>query len=87
MTKQKTASEGEDTVVIPEDQGAVQQPPRATGESVRMRVLTKGHGKIHTGEFIAGTHVPKTFNKGDEFDAPVEAADQLMDRGLADLVG
>jgi hypothetical protein len=53
---------------------------------IAMKVTTKGDGKIHKGWFIKGTNVPECFNKGDTFRAPTqEAADQLMDRGYADL--
>lgn len=60
-------------------------PPANPAGSVEMRVTTKGDGKIHTGAFEPGTHVPKFYKKGDVFHAPSqEAADQLIDRGLAD---
>jgi hypothetical protein len=84
MPKTPTALEGADD--FPEEVGKVEQPAPATGKTVRMRVSTKGDGKIHTGEFITGTHVSLFYKKGDEFNAPAESVEVLQDRGLADTL-
>ncbi|MEL7445091.1 MAG: hypothetical protein AAGK02_04675 [Pseudomonadota bacterium] len=55
------------------------------GKTAACRVLKAGDGKISTGVYLKGMG-NMTYDKGDEFEAPLHAARSLEDRGLVEIV-
>jgi hypothetical protein len=51
-----------------------------------MRVTTKGHDLIYTGEIDAAARQPSRFREGDEFDCPSENVELYEERGMAKRV-
>lgn len=67
-----------------EDLGDAVIDPKSL-EPVTVRVLKKGHGKVHTGNHHGETGRPGTYRRGAEFTVARGIADELEDRGYVEI--